>query len=114
MNLSSLVHVGRHQIEPQSSRYEPRPQRIMSSSMIANQYAAQAPVQNTSYAYVNAPQPPPSPPVDEATKCSLPSISSLLGMADAGSPQEQGPRSPQHETRERKYLTIEACHSIII
>ncbi|OAQ67306.1 C2H2 type zinc finger containing protein [Pochonia chlamydosporia 170] len=33
----------------------------------------------------HAPQPPPSPPMEEA-KCSLPSISKLLGIADAGSP----------------------------
>ncbi|KIE00654.1 C2H2 conidiation transcription factor FlbC, partial [Metarhizium majus ARSEF 297] len=35
--------------------------------------------------YRYAPQPPPSPPMEE-TKCSLPSISKLLGIADAGSP----------------------------
>ncbi|KAM3454792.1 hypothetical protein MY3296_002770 [Beauveria thailandica] len=31
------------------------------------------------------PQPPPSPPMDDS-RCSLPSISNLLGLADAGSP----------------------------
>ncbi|KAH8662071.1 hypothetical protein BX600DRAFT_437499 [Xylariales sp. PMI_506] len=36
--------------------------------------------------YAAYPQPPPSPPIDEASKCSLPSISNLLVMADAGSP----------------------------
>ncbi|KAI0839604.1 hypothetical protein F5Y06DRAFT_286583 [Hypoxylon sp. FL0890] len=40
------------------------------------------------------PQPPPSPPMDETSKCSLPSISNLLVMADAGSPTtEQSPQS---------------------
>ncbi|KAH7037451.1 uncharacterized protein B0I36DRAFT_359144 [Microdochium trichocladiopsis] len=32
------------------------------------------------------PRAPPSPPMDEAPRCSLPSISNLLVMADAGSP----------------------------
>ncbi|KAI1501615.1 hypothetical protein F5X99DRAFT_381863 [Biscogniauxia marginata] len=42
------------------------------------------------------PQPPPSPPMDETSKCSLPSISNLLVMADAGSPTtEQSPQSQQ-------------------
>ncbi|KAL1890803.1 hypothetical protein Cpir12675_005243 [Ceratocystis pirilliformis] len=38
---------------------------------------------NSRYGYM---QPPPSPPADDSTKCSLPSISNLLGLADAGSP----------------------------
>ncbi|KAF3354720.1 hypothetical protein VdG1_07206 [Verticillium dahliae VDG1] len=48
----------------------------------------------TQYAYV--PQPPPSPPMDESTKCSLPSISNLLGLADQGSPtSETHPQNQQ-------------------
>ena len=35
--------------------------------------------------YPQAPRPPPSPPMEDS-KCSLPSISNLLGLADAGSP----------------------------
>ncbi|KAH6686927.1 hypothetical protein F5X68DRAFT_276181 [Plectosphaerella plurivora] len=41
----------------------------------------------TQYAYI--PQPPPSPPMDETNKCSLPSISNLLGLADQGSPTSE-------------------------
>ncbi|KXJ94083.1 hypothetical protein Micbo1qcDRAFT_41161 [Microdochium bolleyi] len=40
------------------------------------------------------PRPPPSPPMDDAPRCSLPSISNLLVMADAGSPTaEHSPAS---------------------
>ncbi|KAI0393387.1 hypothetical protein F5Y17DRAFT_310971 [Xylariaceae sp. FL0594] len=42
------------------------------------------------------PQPPPSPPMDDASKCSLPSISNLLVMADAGSPTSE--TSPQSQS----------------
>jgi hypothetical protein len=56
-------------------------------------------------AHYGYPQPPPSPPIDENSKCSLPSISNLLVMADAGSPTtEQFPASQQGETsRSRQY-----------
>ncbi|KAK0109865.1 hypothetical protein ONS95_002536 [Cadophora gregata] len=88
MNLSSLVHSGRHQVEQQ---FQPYPSRahIMASSLVANPYTAQPLGQSPGYTYVTAPQPPPSPPVDEVAKCSLPSISSLLGLADGSNPQEQ-------------------------
>jgi uncharacterized Zn-finger protein len=66
-----------------------------------------APQQNPHYGYV----PPPSPPMDESSKCSLPSISNLLGLADQGSPtaethaqsqqqqQQQQQAQPKPETR---------------
>ncbi|KAI0172840.1 hypothetical protein GGR52DRAFT_424066 [Hypoxylon sp. FL1284] len=58
----------------------------MAAAIYANQPGAQ-------YGY---PQPPPSPPMDETSKCSLPSISNLLVMADAGSPTtETSPQSQQ-------------------
>ncbi|RDW92508.1 hypothetical protein BP5796_01902 [Coleophoma crateriformis] len=101
MNLSSLVHAGRHQAEQQqhfsASYSQPRPQQIMASALVSNPYTAQPMAQHPQYAYVHAPQPPPSPPVDEATKCSLPSISSLLGMADGGSPQDQAQQQQQQQ-----------------
>lgn len=50
--------------------------------------------QNIHYGYV----PPPSPPMDEP-KCSLPSISNLLGLADQGSPtSETSPQSQQSQS----------------
>lgn len=106
MNLSSLVHAGRHQAEQQQFQpYPNRPQQNMSSSLVANPYntAQQISQQNQSYSYVTAPQPPPSPPVDETSKCSLPSISSLLGLADGSSPQEQAQQpTPQQSGKRRK------------
>ena len=93
MNLSSLVHTGKHQTEHHFGQFSPRFQQVMASSLVANPYTIQQLPQNPSYAYVNAPQPPPSPPVDEATKCSLPSISSLLGIADGPNEQNQQPQS---------------------
>ncbi|KAI0105647.1 hypothetical protein GGR51DRAFT_180364 [Nemania sp. FL0031] len=51
----------------------------MATAIYANQPGAH-------YGY---PQPPPSPPMDETAKCSLPSISNLLVMADAGSPTSE-------------------------
>ncbi|KAI0020683.1 hypothetical protein F4780DRAFT_779359 [Xylariomycetidae sp. FL0641] len=51
-------------------------------------------------AHYGYPQPPPSPPMDDTAKCSLPSISNLLVMADAGSPTtEQSPQSQAPSTK---------------
>ncbi|KAK3939421.1 hypothetical protein QBC46DRAFT_148720 [Diplogelasinospora grovesii] len=66
--------------------------------MMATPYATQ---DNTHYGYV----PPPSPPMDETSRCSLPSISNLLGLADQGSPtaethaQAQQSQTSKAETR---------------
>ncbi|KAH9888603.1 hypothetical protein F4778DRAFT_399403 [Xylariomycetidae sp. FL2044] len=46
-------------------------------------------------AHYGYPQPPPSPPMDDTSRCSLPSISNLLVMADAGSPTTE--HSPQSQ-----------------
>ncbi|KAK4199627.1 hypothetical protein QBC40DRAFT_81116 [Triangularia verruculosa] len=52
----------------------------MAGTMVTTQYAA--PQQSIHYGYI----PPPSPPMDDSSRCSLPSISNLLGLADQGSP----------------------------
>lgn len=63
--------------------------------MVTTHYA-HAPQQSLHYGYV----PPPSPPMDETAKCSLPSISNLLGLADQGSPtSETSPQSQQQQQR---------------
>lgn len=60
--------------------------------MMSNHYAPQQ-----HYGY-GQPQGPPSPPMDDTSKCSLPSISNLLGLADGGSPtSETSPTSQQGE-----------------
>ncbi|KAI2639322.1 hypothetical protein GGS21DRAFT_424265 [Xylaria nigripes] len=59
------------------------------------------------------PQPPPSPPMDE-TKCSLPSISNLLVMADAGSPSSEYSLPSQSGMREPDPLSPSAGHRPIL
>ncbi|KAM5348846.1 hypothetical protein ACJ41O_008669 [Fusarium nematophilum] len=66
------------------------------SSFMSSQYAPQ---HEANYVSRHKPQPPPSPPMEDQ-KCSLPSISNLLGLADAGSPtSEASPASRQHSPR---------------
>ncbi|KAH6885369.1 hypothetical protein B0T10DRAFT_94022 [Thelonectria olida] len=63
------------------------------ASFMISQYASQ---QGGYHASRQHTQPPPSPPMDDY-KCSLPSISNLLGLADAGSPAgDVSPVSRQH------------------
>ncbi|KAH7161280.1 hypothetical protein EDB81DRAFT_339182 [Dactylonectria macrodidyma] len=63
------------------------------ASFMSSQYAIQQGAHSVSHQH---PQPPPSPPMDDY-KCSLPSISNLLGLADGGSPvSETSPVSRQH------------------
>lgn len=57
----------------------------MATMMMPNHYAPQA---SAHYGYAQ-PQGPPSPPMDDTSKCSLPSISNLLGLADGGSPTSE-------------------------
>ena len=97
MNLSNLVHQHRqypqttsdpssHNNRHQIKQYRATPShtsgrycgREMATALTANPYPGPQPV------YTRAPQHPPSPPIDEfQSKCTLPSISSLIGvMAD--------------------------------
>ncbi|KAK5991262.1 C2H2 finger domain transcription factor mtfA [Cladobotryum mycophilum] len=57
----------------------------MVTSLIPSHYNTQ---QGAYHRYAEVPRSPPSPPMDEY-KCSLPSISNLLGLADAGSPSSE-------------------------
>lgn len=69
--------------------------------MMSNHYA-----QQQHYGY-GQPQGPPSPPMDDTSKCSLPSISNLLGLADGGSPtSETSPASQQGELLGLVYACI--------
>lgn len=61
-----------------------------------NHYASQA---SAHYAY-GQPQGPPSPPMDDTSKCSLPSISNLLGLADGGSPTSETSQASMQGTKE--------------
>ncbi|KAK1758637.1 hypothetical protein QBC47DRAFT_147700 [Echria macrotheca] len=57
-----------------------------------------APQQPTHYGYV----PPPSPPMDDSAKCSLPSISNLLGLADQGSPTAETHAQAQQQQQQQQ------------
>ena len=92
MHLSNLLHDNRGTTESQSpslglspSHYsdsEARATAAMGPTLAGNPYTQTRPL----FGYPNrSPQPPPSPPVEEA-RCSLPSISSLFSSADGGSP----------------------------
>ncbi|KAI1079706.1 hypothetical protein F5B20DRAFT_162148 [Whalleya microplaca] len=61
-------------------------------------------------AHYGYPQPPPSPPMDETSKCSLPSISNLLVMADAGSPTSE--QSPQFQGMTRSWSSGEDINEL--
>jgi hypothetical protein len=75
-------------------------QITMSTQMLSHPYGGQS---GSHYSYVSQPQGPPSPPMDEASKCSLPSISNLLGLADQGSPTTE--TSPQNQQPQGKDMT---------
>ncbi|KAK3371998.1 hypothetical protein B0H63DRAFT_285672 [Podospora didyma] len=64
----------------------------MTTAMMSTHFAPQ---QHAHYGYA----PPPSPPMEDTSKCSLPSISNLLGLADQGSPtSETSPQSQQSQS----------------
>jgi hypothetical protein len=115
MNLSSLVHTSRARYEParndfiSTSAPSRHPQVAMASAMVGMPYTAHV---SHPYSYISAPQAPPSPPVEEAPKCSLPSISSLLGLADTPTTQEQTQSSPV-EQRPSQYTPPNVKHSRI-
>ncbi|KAK4168601.1 transcription factor YY2 [Cladorrhinum sp. PSN259] len=67
----------------------------MAATMVTTHYAPQ---QNVHYGYV----PPPSPPMDDSARCSLPSISNLLGLADQGSPTSE--TSPQNRAEQQQCM----------
>ncbi|KAL2158421.1 hypothetical protein VTH06DRAFT_4469 [Thermothelomyces fergusii] len=68
--------------------------------MVATRYAPGP--QSLHYPYM----PPPSPPMEETVKCSLPSISNLLGLADQGSPtSEMSLQSQQQQQQQQPQVT---------
>ncbi|MCJ1409681.1 hypothetical protein MMC19_003763, partial [Ptychographa xylographoides] len=92
MNLSNLVHDNHRRLSPQ-----PQPTQLlagggcrpiseeMASIMTATSYSSQqSPIKTT---YPRSPKPPPSPPGEDSSGRTLPSIQSLIGMADASSGQ---------------------------
>ncbi|KFY82378.1 hypothetical protein V500_10581 [Pseudogymnoascus sp. VKM F-4518 (FW-2643)] len=110
MNLSNLVH-GRKVRQPLAVDYlsddqfeQQRFQAQKYPEYYDNSFAGSYAQPSQSYSYVQVPQPPPSPPMEEIAKCSLPSISSLLGIADNNPSQQQEQSRPmsQHTSDGRK------------
>ncbi|MCJ1485037.1 hypothetical protein MMC06_005210, partial [Schaereria dolodes] len=65
----------------------------MASVLAASPYNNQA-----NPTFPHTPQPPPSPPVDDpSNKCILPSIQTLIGMADSPSSQNESERPPHQQ-----------------
>lgn len=99
MKISNIVHDGRHKSQhrhPDSQTSSEAPSRApnstrrdMASALIAYPYSVQQPISKTLYS--RSPNPPPSPPVDLSSNCILPSIQSLIGMADGTLSQVSSP-----------------------
>ena len=103
MNLANLVHHHRHNAN--KSAY-PKPQqriiacrtraaqvydREMASALTASPYTSQPPV------YAQLPQHPPSPSAEDfSSKCTLPSIQSLIGMTATPAPKSDQQRKFLH------------------
>ncbi|TQS38196.1 hypothetical protein Golomagni_01304 [Golovinomyces magnicellulatus] len=82
MNLSNLVHPGRSQAEQTYHQNDSQIRCTILPSPTLSPYMLQGGSQKQKFSGVSAPKPPPSPPADKNLKCSLPSISSLLGLVD--------------------------------
>lgn len=67
----------------------------------------QLPLRSEPHRY--APQPPPSPPIEEM-KCSLPSISKLLGIAGAGSPASIASSESSSGSPRAEYTAVNDQH----
>ncbi|ELR07119.1 hypothetical protein VC83_02423 [Pseudogymnoascus destructans] len=110
MNLSNLVHE-RKVRQPVAVNYlseeqfgQQRFQAQKYSEYYDGSFAGSYAQPTQSYSHVQVPQPPPSPPMEEIAKCSLPSISSLLGIADNNPSQQHEQSRPmsQHTSDSRK------------
>ncbi|KAI6373140.1 hypothetical protein MCOR25_003538 [Pyricularia grisea] len=71
----------------------------MAATMIQQPYPIHQ--QQSQYSYMAQPQGPPSPPMDD-NKCSLPSISNLLGLADQGSPTSETSAQFREEQKQQQ------------
>ncbi|TLS21658.1 uncharacterized protein PpBr36_09436 [Pyricularia pennisetigena] len=71
----------------------------MAATMIQQPYPIHQ--QQSQYSYMVQPQGPPSPPMED-NKCSLPSISNLLGLADQGSPTSETSAQFREEQKQQQ------------
>ena len=106
MNLSNLVHENRYHLErypqqhhnphysvTQTETHQPY-RRDMATALISNSYTNQV---SESRPYQASPNTPPSPPVEDPNnKCTLPSIRSLIGMANDSAASNAAPKGELH------------------
>lgn len=104
MSLPSLVNCApsyQHQ-QPSTDRLQPLPHyathhdSVHRSSMNSSSYIPYSHTQHGSYSPQAVPISPPSPPVDDTPKFSLPSISTLLTYVDSAH-QDRTPYSPYYQ-----------------
>lgn len=99
MNLSNLLHDIRHTSKRSSSSRSNQHLAHSFQNQAAKTYGGDmasaltaSPFQNQPPVYSRSPQPPPSPPVEDPNnKCTLPSIQSLIGMADVPASNQEQP-----------------------
>lgn len=99
MNLSNLLHDIRHTSKRPSNSRSPQHLAHSFQNQAARTYGGDmasvltaSPFQNQPPVYSRSPQPPPSPPVEDPNnKCTLPSIQSLIGMADVPASNQEPP-----------------------
>ena len=88
MNLSNLLqdhHISKRSSKSASNQHQAQSAksygRDMASALTASPYQTN---------YARTPQPSPSPTSEDSSGCTLPSIQSLIGMADAPNHEQQG------------------------
>ena len=99
MNLSNLLHDIRHTSKRSSNSRSHQHLAHSFQNQAARTYGGDmasvltaSPFQNQPPVYSRSPQPPPSPPVEDPNnKCTLPSIQSLIGMADVPASNQEPP-----------------------
>ena len=92
---------------PQRESRNPHPfPRASSTTMVAPLISTQySSLHSEYYRCAQPPRPPPSPPMEDS-RCSLPSISKLLGLADAGSPTSDTSASSQLGSPRTEGMTV--------
>ena len=99
MNLANLVHHHRHSTKNPTGS-QPHQRIVACRSRAAQLYDGEmasvlttSPYTSQPSVYAQSPQNPPSPPAEDITsKCTLPSIRSLIGMTDTSAPQQEPQR----------------------
>ncbi len=91
MNLSNLLQDNHHSSKRSTKTSSSGTQRTaQSSNSYGRDMASVLTATSFQNQYARAPQPPLSPPSEDSSGCTLPSIQSLIGMANAPNHEQQG------------------------